>query len=473
MRSISTRATRTRTIGSRRCMAWRGDVDPAQWRASAQRAVAPPSRLSTRDSTLARALLDMSDGRFADACGRYEHLRTTRDSLNFAVWYGLGDCRARDTVIVKSAASPSGYKFRSGYESAIGAYTKALTLVPTAHLAFAGVGFERLSELLFTQSRELRRGARDGDSTIWAAYPSLSHDTLAFVPYPYAGIATGTVAEPPTSAAAVTRNRALLQRLATDWTMQLPRSATAFETLARARELQGRIGTVGAQDSSALAALHQARALASNPADRRRLACDGYATAPGVRRLRRGARDRGFGARINRHDAGGCRRAQGHSLHSPGGFSARSSCCVWRRRPCSSSRWTIVSCSRRLPSPQDARALLGYASFGAPLDSLIATRERVERSHRQLRAHRIASRDARSCAERAAHTRLSGGSRDGAPSRGRRRRLSARHPARGEQARHRIRCDRLLAPSRRCAPPAGLATSRSISPIRKHGCACR
>ena len=29
-----------------------------------------------------------------------------------------------------------------GYESAIRAYTKALTLVPTAHLAFAGVGFE-------------------------------------------------------------------------------------------------------------------------------------------------------------------------------------------------------------------------------------------------------------------------------------------------------------------------------------------
>ena len=80
-------------------------------------------------------------------------------------------------MIVKSAASPSGYKFRSGYESAIRAYTRALTLVPTAHLAFAGVGFERLSGLLFTQSGELRRGAREGDSTIWAAYPSRANDT--------------------------------------------------------------------------------------------------------------------------------------------------------------------------------------------------------------------------------------------------------------------------------------------------------
>ena len=110
--------------------AWRGDVDPSQWHASAQRAVAKSSRLSARDSTLASALLDMSDGHFAVACERYEHLRSTRDSLDFAVWYGLGDCRARDTVIVSAAVSPSGYKFRSGYESAIKAYTKALTLVP-------------------------------------------------------------------------------------------------------------------------------------------------------------------------------------------------------------------------------------------------------------------------------------------------------------------------------------------------------
>ena len=45
----------------------------------------------------------------------------------------------------------------------------------------------------------------------------------------------------------------------------------------------------------------------------------------------------------------------------------------------------FISMDNRLVQPppvvaQDARALLGYASFGAPLDSLIATRERVERA---------------------------------------------------------------------------------------------
>ena len=359
--------------------AWRGDVDPAEWRASAQRAVAQSSRLSARDSILAVALLDMSDGRFADACGRYDHLRATRDSLDFAVWYGLGDCHARDTVIVKSAASPSGYQFRSGYESAIRAYTKALALVPMAHLAFAGVGFERLSDLLFTQSGELRRGARDGDSTIWTAYPSLANDTLAFVPYPYAEIARGQVREPRTSAAAVSRNRALLQRLATDWTLQMPRSASAFETLARARELQGRIGTVAARDSSALDALGRARALATDSADRRRL---------GVMNARLLLVSGNFAAARMLADSVLATTvttpAEADLLSATAALTGRIQRTIEMLR-IEAPTERFISMDNRLVQPppavaQEARALLGYASFGAPLDSLIATRERVERS---------------------------------------------------------------------------------------------
>jgi tRNA A-37 threonylcarbamoyl transferase component Bud32/tetratricopeptide (TPR) repeat protein len=359
--------------------AWRGDVDPAQWHASAQRAVANSSRLSTRDSTLAVALLDMSDGHFPDACGRYEHLRTTRDSLNFAVWYGLGDCRARDTTIVKSAASPSGYAFRGGYEGAIRAYTKALRLVPTAHLAFAGVGFERLSGLLFAQSRELRRGAIDGDSTIWAAYPSLANDTLAFVPHPYSEIATGKVLEPSTSAAAIAKNRALLQRLATDWTLELPRSATAFETLARARELQGRIGTPGAQDSSALAALNQARMLTTSDEDRRRL---------GVMATRLLVVSGNFDDARRLADSvlalPVMTPADAEELEATAALRGRIQRTVELLRV-EAPTVRFISMNYRLVQPppavaQDARALLGYASFGTPLDSLNASRERVERS---------------------------------------------------------------------------------------------
>ncbi len=359
--------------------AWRGDADPADWRSSAQRAVAKSSRLSSRDSTLAVALLDMSEGRFPEACARYDQLRATRDSLDFAVWYGLGDCHARDTVIVKAAASPSGYKFRSGYESAIRAYTKALTLVPTAHLAFAGVGFERLSGLLFTENRELRRGAREGDSTIWTAYPSLAHDTLAFVPYPYARIAAGELLAPPTAAAAVAKNRALLERLATDWTLQLPRSAAAFETLARALELQGRIGSVGASDSSALAALHHARELTTDATDQRRL------SAMATRLLLVSGN---FAAARTLADSvlasTATTPADADALKAMAALTGRIQRTIELLRV-EAPTVRFISMDNRLLQPppavaQDARAFLGYASFGAPVDSLLATKERVERS---------------------------------------------------------------------------------------------
>jgi tRNA A-37 threonylcarbamoyl transferase component Bud32/tetratricopeptide (TPR) repeat protein len=357
--------------------AWRGDLDPSQWHASAQRAVARSSRLSARDSTLATALLDMSEGRFADACARYDHLRATRDSLDFSVWYGLGDCRARDTVIVKSAASPSGYKFRSGYESAIRAYMKALTLVPTAHLAFAGVGFERLSGLLYTQGSQLRLGAIDGDSAIWEAYPSLTNDTLAFVPFPYADIATGKISASSSAAAALARNRASLERLASGWTLELPRSATAFEALARALELQGRIGGTDAQDSSALAALRHARSLAMDSADRRRL---------GVMDTR---------LLLVSGDFAGARALADSMLAAPvttpaeaGALKAVAALTGHVRRTIEllreeSPTIRFISLDNRIlqPAPavaEAARELLGYASFGAPLDSLISSKQRVD-----------------------------------------------------------------------------------------------
>jgi tRNA A-37 threonylcarbamoyl transferase component Bud32/tetratricopeptide (TPR) repeat protein len=360
-------------------MAWRGEADAGEWLPSAQRAVSRSSRLSPHDSALAGALLSLAQGRYPDACARYERLRASKDSLDFAVWYGLGDCRARDTVVVRSSASPSGWRFRGGYASAINAYARALELVPSAHRVFAGVGFERLSGLLFTQSRQLRRGANDGSSMIWAAYPSLANDTLAFVPYPYSDIATGKVLEASTTAAAVAKNRALLERLAIGWTLELPRSATAFETLARALELQGRIGGMEAQDSSALAALHRARSLATDSVDRRRL---------GVMATRLLLVSGNFAeARILADSmlaSTVTTPADADALKALAALTGRVQRTIEMLRVEAPTVW-FISMDNRLVQPplavaQDARALLGYASFGAPLDSLIANKERVDRS---------------------------------------------------------------------------------------------
>jgi tRNA A-37 threonylcarbamoyl transferase component Bud32/tetratricopeptide (TPR) repeat protein len=361
-------------------MAWRGDTDPAQWQPSAQRAVAKSSRLSARDSTLAAALLDMSEGRFAVACARYEQMRAGKDSLDFSVWYGLGDCRARDTVIVKSAASPSGYKFRSGYESAIRAYTKALTLVPSSHLAFAGIGFERLSVRLFTQSNQVRSGAVDGDSTLWGAFPSLSNDTLAFVPYPYAQIATGTTLRPQSTAAAIARNRSLLERLASEWTQEFPRSSAAFEALAHSLELEGRITGAGSPNSSALAALDRARALTTDTVDARRL---------GVMRTRLLVMSGDFtGARALADSILGAAPArspsEGEALKALAALTGRIGRTVELLRV-EAPAVRFLSPTNHvvqppLPVAESAQTMLGYVSLGASADSILAARQRVERA---------------------------------------------------------------------------------------------
>jgi tRNA A-37 threonylcarbamoyl transferase component Bud32/tetratricopeptide (TPR) repeat protein len=360
-------------------MAWRGE-NASQWLPNAQRAVMLSTRLSRRDSTIAGALLDLSEGRFPEACARYQRLRAGKDSLDFAVWYGLGDCRARDTVIVKSAASPSGWRFRSSYAAAIRAYTRALTLVPSAHRAFAGVGFERLASLLFTQSNQLRTGVAQSESEVRGAYPSLSHDTLAFVPYRYTDLATGHAARPASTTAAVARNRALLERLATRWTQDFPRSADAYEALARTLEMEGRITGGSAPDASALAALDRARALATDNAERRRL---------GVMRTRLLLMSSDFvGARALADSmlaaASGNDPVESDALKPLAALTGRVQRTIDLLKTEAPDVRFLSSTGRIIQPPlavtEAARAMLGYVSLGAPADSIGAARQHVERA---------------------------------------------------------------------------------------------
>ena len=64
------------------------DLAPAEWRGYAAQALAS-GPLSPRDSAVGLALVDLSEGRYPEACARYRAL-LARDSLDFSAWYGLG-----------------------------------------------------------------------------------------------------------------------------------------------------------------------------------------------------------------------------------------------------------------------------------------------------------------------------------------------------------------------------------------------
>ena len=204
----------------------------------------------------------------------YERL-VARDSSDFAAWFGIGECTRDNQLVVPDPSSPSGWRFQSSYHRAVQAYSRALRTIPSSHLAFRGAGFARLNDLLRTDEANLRTGfRRDGEAVRgFAAYPSLEGDTLAFVPWPMEDVAAvrpGTV--PASRSAASQHNRRELRAITLEWARAFPQSADAHEGLAMALEALGELRDVVDGQPSAFGELARARALATQPEQRLRLA---------------------------------------------------------------------------------------------------------------------------------------------------------------------------------------------------------
>jgi tetratricopeptide (TPR) repeat protein len=251
---------------------WQGR--PGQeWSELVAAALALPNGLVQRDRLRATALMAMAEGRHPQACERYQAL-IQRDSLDFWAWYGLAECHARDPVVVRDAASPSHWSFRGSYRGAIEAYSHAFKLNASVHRAFRGGELARLPLLFFTEANIFRSGvALAPDTTLFAAFPSLDHDTLAFVPYPkeqWARRDSGT--RPASQRAAVARNRDALRAITTVWVRAFPDDAEALEVHAIVLETMGQLSSVSSEERSALAIVRRARAVARGTEERVRLA---------------------------------------------------------------------------------------------------------------------------------------------------------------------------------------------------------
>lgn len=243
---------------------WSGRDEPSVWAGNAFRAVALANALPARDQAHAAALLDIANGRMAEACRRYRAL-IAADSLDFASWFGLGDCNARDPVVVRDARSPTGFSFRGSYHTAIAAYRRALALVPSFHSAERGLAFSRLSRrVLFTEEAHLRYGVLAGvDSQRFAAFPSFAAGTLAFAPMPYA-TAILAASKPATERDAVLWAAETSSQLMADWIKAFPRSGDAMEDFALAEEAASSVAGTRATLLSALATARRALAASEN-----------------------------------------------------------------------------------------------------------------------------------------------------------------------------------------------------------------
>lgn len=242
-------------------------VDSDPFRIAVARLSANRASLHGRDSLYADALIALGASAYPRACESFDRMRQ-RDSLDVMAWYGLGDCNALDSVIVRDAGSPSGFRFRSGWAAAARAYMRAVTIDPSVHRALP---YGTLSGILVTSPTQIRPGRTLASGAVsFLAHPSLSADTVAFVPFPLVDIAlTRARTVPPGWGDALRQNRETLLAFARQWTAAVPSSADAYEALGAAYEAVGQISTQG---EGAADAIRRARTLATSADARLRTA---------------------------------------------------------------------------------------------------------------------------------------------------------------------------------------------------------
>jgi len=236
---------------------------PAEsWRGAARRASQLRDRLDPRDTALASAQLALAEARFPEACAAYTRV-AAHDTTGVIGLYGLGECRSRDSLVIRNPASPSQWSFRGSTSQAIGVYLKIIEDRPAAQPTFV---YSRLSQLVYTSGIQLRPGHSENPGRIeFGGYTGLSGDTLVVIPYPLND--PRAAAGPPSAESrllALEHNRELLRRLYREWAANAPATVDAHATLAKLLESMEEIGSDKPNPLSALWQLRRARALATD-----------------------------------------------------------------------------------------------------------------------------------------------------------------------------------------------------------------
>jgi len=212
--------------------AWFRPDQPQTWRDAASRALSLSPSLTGADSSLAAAIAALGANDYPRSCALFRALRDA--TPNAAVpWLGLGQCLAVDGSVVRDANSPSGWSFRTSWRAAAAAYDSALRRIDGAP-TFA---YQWLSRILLVDPTWSRTGFGP-DSAIFHAYPTLQHDTLAFVPFSATEFAMGSSRiDRSTIAAALSQDAKHIRLAYSDWTQRAPQSADAWESLAFIQEV--------------------------------------------------------------------------------------------------------------------------------------------------------------------------------------------------------------------------------------------
>jgi len=346
-------------------MSWLG-ADAPEWERAALRAAGAAGDLPPRERRLATALAAMAEGRFPDACAAYDELRDRGDD-ELAAWFGLGECRRRDPMVIVDLGSPTGWSFRGSGHAAAAFYQDALESLPEVHRAFGMESSGLVHRLLYTWRSLVREGesAAPG-SRPFLGYPEWRGDSLVHVAVPRdSSMLFERDREAETEA--LRHQRSALLDVAHAWDNAFPTSGGAQYTLAVARELLG--------ETTALATYVKARELADADDNPRLRALVGVAEV--ILRVRLSLA----------HDLGEIRAAvtlgdsiladaAGGTIYDADQLAALA---VLMGRPSLAARLSRDGVAGDGEVVQAGQALLAFAVVGAPVDSIRAHEGHTER----------------------------------------------------------------------------------------------
>ncbi|HEX6251558.1 MAG TPA: serine/threonine-protein kinase [Gemmatimonadaceae bacterium] len=234
------------------------------WVESSRIAAGARASLPGREAQLSAALLALADGRHPEACAAFDRAHSS-DSSDFAVWFGLGECRYRDSVVVPARGSRSRWAFRSSYHSAARSFLRAAARDPRAYDLQL---YPRLRRMLKTEQGQLRSGRDAQSARLFAGYPDWTGDTLGYTPYPVAG-SVPEEARPATEMheRALERNAAALLTFIRGWNARRPASPAPLLALADVLESRGEVTESAGSELGALSAVRRVRAMTSDRAE--------------------------------------------------------------------------------------------------------------------------------------------------------------------------------------------------------------
>ncbi|MES3034728.1 MAG: serine/threonine-protein kinase [Gemmatimonadota bacterium] len=235
---------------------WRQPKVPAAWREQARTALAA-QRLTLQDSLLATGIFLRATDDMQHACAAFV-TATRLGGGSFAAWYGLGDCLQTDSVVLRDRSSPTGYRFRTSYWSALRAYDEAIRRLQSPHLVRL---FDRLPRAALAVNPSQRTGVLEL-AVPMQGLPSVQGDSVVVYPIQSERMrAGGRGTIPATFQTAVRRGRLRLLEIAASLASRAPRSLPAQLLHARALEYAGILESPG-QGSTALSTLRTAANLA-------------------------------------------------------------------------------------------------------------------------------------------------------------------------------------------------------------------